>query len=88
MAPEVGVDAIVGGLFVAATMVVGYLYWQLLVRPDVLLSFWHDGSATHDGFFEEHPAGLRALKWVTGGVLLLLAFLTGLVWSFLIGTTR
>ncbi len=78
-------DALLGGVLMALTLALAAIYWQLLVRPEFLLAFWHDGQ--QEGWFEEqHPAGLRALRWVTGGTLVLLGFLTGLAWMFLVST--
>lgn len=81
-------DAIFGGVLTGVTMAVATLYWHLLVHPDLLLSLWHDGSAAEESWFQEHPAGLRALRWAAGSTLLLLGFLTGLVWAFLLSTSR
>lgn len=79
-------DALLGGILMALTLSLAAIYWQLLVRPEALLWFLHDGGVAQEGWFNEHPAGLRALRWVTGGTLLLLGFLTGLVWTFLVST--
>ena len=78
--------ALVGGFLLATTVAFATLYWQLLVRPEVLLSFWRDGSMVQEDWFDHHPAGLRALRWATGATLFLLGFLTGLAWSFLVTT--
>ena len=76
---------VLGGVLMAVTLVLAGIYWKLLVRPEVLLSLWLDGR--QDGWFEEqHPAGLRALRWVTGVLLVVMGFLTGLAWSFLLST--
>jgi hypothetical protein len=78
-------DALLGGILMGLTLALAAIYWQLLVRPEVLLSLWQD--VPQDGWFEEqHPAGLRALRWVTGATLVLLGFLTGLAWTFLVST--
>lgn len=78
-------DAVLGGVLMALTLALAAIYWQLLVRPEVLFALWQD--ARQEGWFEEqHPVGLRALRWVTGGTLLLLGFLTGLAWMFLVST--
>lgn len=78
-------EAVLGGVLMAVTLVLAGVYWQLLVRPELFLSMWLDGR--QEGWFEEqHPAGLRALRWITGGTLLLLGFLTGLAWMFLVST--
>jgi hypothetical protein len=78
-------DALLGGLLLALTCMAAWLCWNLLVRPRALLGLWSDGGAS-DGWFEDHPVGLRALQLATGATVLLLGFLTGLVWSFLITT--
>jgi hypothetical protein len=78
-------EAVVGGVMVGLTIAVAWVFWQLLVRPDALLSLWQERP--HEGWFEEqHPVGLSALRWVTGAMLVLLGFLTGLVWTFLVYT--
>lgn len=78
-------EGLLGGILSMLTLGLAALYWQLLVNPEVLLSLWHD--APQDGWFEEqHPAGLRALRWVTGATLVLLGFLTGLAYTFLLST--
>lgn len=78
-------DAMLGGILMALTLSLAAIYWQLLVRPEVLLALWRD--TPQEGWFEEqHPAALNALRWLTGATLLLLGFLTGLAWTFLVGT--
>jgi len=76
-------DAVLVGLLVAVTLALGAALWSLLVRPDVLLSLWDRGAATDDGFFEEHPATLVALRWSLAGFVFVLGFLTGLATAFL-----
>lgn len=76
-------DAVVVGLLTALTLALGSALWTLLVHPDVLLARWSRGGMTQEGWFEEHPAALSALRWVLGGVLFLFGFLTGLVTAFL-----
>lgn len=76
-------DAVLVGLLVAVTLALGMALWSLLVRPEALLSRWDRGAVTDDGFFDEHPAALTALKWALGGFLFLLGFLVGLATAFL-----
>lgn len=74
--------AIVTSLAVAS----GVAFWQLLVRPEVILALWRDDpSVTHPWFDDEPPPALAVLRWTVGGVLFALGFLTGLAWSFLVG---
>jgi hypothetical protein len=73
---------IVGGL-AGATTVLGIAYWQLLVRPEPLLSLW----GRREDWLETNPASLRALQAVLGVLLFLSGFLTGLALTFLTGTS-
>lgn len=73
------------GAMTAVTAVLGVAYFQLLVRPDTLLSLWTDPEDRHP-WFEAHPGALRALRIAAGSVLFLAGFLTGLTLTFLLGT--
>lgn len=75
-------EPLVVGLLMALTLALGAALWSLLVRPDVLLSLWDRGAATDEGFFEEHPATVTALRWSLAGFVFLLGFLTGLATAF------
>ena len=79
-------EALIVGFLTAITVTLGALYWQLLVRPEVLLTLWGDKSAVEAGWFERHPGTLTALRWTIGTVVLLLGFLTGLALTFLSST--
>lgn len=76
-------DAVLVGLLTALTIALGAALWYLLVRPDVVLSLWNEGAATQEGWFEEHPATLTALRWALAVAVFLLGFLTGLATAFL-----
>jgi hypothetical protein len=75
---------IVGGLS-AATAVLFLAFFLLLVRPETLLSMWSD-PRVDDGWFDHHPAALRALRYALGTLLFLSGFLTGVALTFLSGT--
>lgn len=77
-------EAVLVGLLTASTLILGAALWYLLVRPDVLLSLLGHGAVTsEEGWFEEHPAALDALRWVLAGAVFLMGFLTGLAVAFL-----
>ena len=69
----------------AATSVLGVAYFQLLVRPEMLLAFWSEPDDPQL-WVEAHPGALRALRVAAGSVLFLAGFLTGLTLTFLLGT--
>ena len=75
---------VVGGL-TGLTAVVGVAFWQLMVRPESLLSLWSDPRSPQV-WFDQHPGTLRALRWALGTVLFLAGFLTGLTLTFLVQT--
>lgn len=78
-------DAVLVGGLSALTAISGMLWWQLLVRPEVLLGPLTTEDAP-DGWFVHHPGAVRALKLVAGGLVFLFGFLTGLALTFLART--
>ena len=80
-----GVEPLLVGTLTAITAVLGVAYFQLLVRPEVLLSLWSDPDGEHP-WFEGHPGALRLLRVVAGSTLFISGFLTGLALTFLLGT--
>jgi hypothetical protein len=74
------------GALTAITAVLGVAFWQLLVRPETMLSLWADPPRETEGWFQHHPGTLRALRYTLGTVLFLSGFLTGLALTFLLGT--
>ena len=79
------VEPFLVGLLTAVTAVLGVAYFQLLVRPEVLLGLWTDPDEQH-AWFEGHPGALRLLRIVGGSTLFISGFLTGLALTFLLGT--
>ncbi len=75
-------EALVVGFLGALTFTLGAALWMLLVRPEVFAP-WRGAVTAEEDWFEEHPATLGALRWVLGGLLALLGFLTGLATAFL-----
>ncbi len=76
-------DAVLVGSLTALTAVAGVFWWQLMVHPDTLL---HPFGTAEDGWFEHHPAAVRALRLVAGSLVFVLGFLTGLALAFLART--
>lgn len=74
------------GALTAITAMLGVAFWQLLVRPETLLSLWADPRARDADWFQHHPGALRALRYALGTVMFLSSFLTGLALTFLLGT--
>ncbi|MFT7518255.1 MAG: hypothetical protein ACI9MC_000385 [Kiritimatiellia bacterium] len=74
----VALDAVVVGGLAAATVAVSGWLWALLVDPDLVLG-WLAGPT---GWELTDSAGLRALQWTGGAVLVMLGFATGLAVSF------
>jgi hypothetical protein len=79
-------EALIVGFLTAITVSVGALFWQLLVRPEVLLTLLGDRGAIEAGWFKQHSGTLTALRWTTGVMVLLLGFFTGLTLTFLSST--
>jgi len=79
------VEPLLVGILTATTAVLGVAYFQLLVRPEVLLGLWSDPEGQHS-WFEGHPGALRLLRIVAGSMLFVSGFLTGLALTFLLGT--
>jgi hypothetical protein len=78
-------EPVLVGLSTALTAVLGVAYFQLLVRPGVVLSLWSDPEEGH-AWFDGHPGALRLLRWVAGGLVFVSGFFTGLSLTFLLGT--
>jgi hypothetical protein len=74
------------GALTAITAMLGVVFWQLLVRPETMLSLWAEPSPRDGDWFQHHPGTLRALRYALGTVLFLSGFLTGLALTFLLGT--
>lgn len=79
-------DAVIVGVLTAAAAVSAVLVWQLLVRPDTIVSLWTDGTATEDPWFGSSEGAVRALRVATAALLFLLGVLTGLALTFLQST--
>ncbi|MEQ1565008.1 MAG: hypothetical protein ABMA64_05170 [Myxococcota bacterium] len=79
-------EPLIVGALTAVTAVLGVAFWQLLVRPEALLSLWADPRREPEGWFGSHPGAVRALRVAVGAVLFLSGFLTGLTLTFLLGT--
>ena len=79
-------DAGLVGLMTASTVTFGTIFWYLLVRPQVLLSFLDQNAVTDAAWVEPDAPTLRALRWASGATLFLLGFLTGLITAFLSST--
>ena len=73
------------GAMTGLTAMIGVAFWQLMVRPEALLSLWSDPES-HEPWFDEHPGALRALRWTLGVLLFLSGFITGLTLTFLMQT--
>ncbi|MBT3222871.1 MAG: hypothetical protein HN348_27660, partial [Proteobacteria bacterium] len=54
-------EALIVGFLTAITVSVGALFWQLLVRPEVLLTLLGDRGAIEAGWFKQHSGTLTAL---------------------------
>ena len=78
-------EPLIVGALSAATAVLFLAFFLLLVRPETLLAMWSDPRAD-EGWFEDHPGALRALRYALGTLLFLSGFLTGLALTFLSGT--
>jgi hypothetical protein len=78
-------EPLIVGMMTAGTAVLGVGYFQLLTRPETFLSLWAAPDDRHP-WFDAHPGALRALRIVSGGVLFLCGFMTGLTLTFLLGT--
>jgi len=79
------VEPVLVGLMTALTAVLGVAYFQLLVRPGVVLSLWSDPDSGHH-WFDGHPGALRWLRVTVGTLLFVSGFFTGLALTFLLGT--
>ncbi len=71
------------GFLAGATTVLGITFWQLLVRPEPLLSL----LVPNDDWLEGHPGAIRALRSAAAVLLFVSGFLTGLALTFLSGTS-
>jgi hypothetical protein len=81
-------DAVLIGILTSVAAVVGALFWQLLVHPDETLHRWSEPGVIHEeGWFEDHPAALRALRLLGGGLLVVLGFITGFALTLLTQTS-
>jgi hypothetical protein len=79
-------EPLIVGCLTAVTALVGVAFWQLMVRPEAMLTLWVDPRVDREAWLELHPSSLRALRFVLGLVLFLSGFLTGLALTFLLGT--
>ena len=79
-------EPLIVGCLTGITAVVGVAFWQVMVRPESLLTLWADPHSRNDGWFEHHPGALAALRYALGLVLFMSGFLTGLALTFLLGT--
>lgn len=79
-------EALLVAILTALTVGVGALLWQLMVRPEMLMSVLSDGGVTQDVWFEQHAGAVWALRMLLGAMVFLLGFLTGLALTFLSST--
>jgi hypothetical protein len=61
-------------------------YWHLLVRPEVTLSLWDDNALSDESWSVEGGSALYVLRWVLGGLVFAVGFLTGLLLTYLSAT--
>ncbi|NCG18524.1 MAG: hypothetical protein GWP91_05885 [Rhodobacterales bacterium] len=79
-------DALLVAVLTAITAVLGVFWWNILTRPELILSGFQDANHDGEGWFEHHPGALKALRLVVGGLVFVSGFMTGLALTFLART--
>ena len=51
-------DALLVGVLTTITAVLGVFWWNILTRPELILSVFHDANHSGEGWFEHHPGAL------------------------------